>query len=296
MSTDGIMADVAIRVKLDDNRGRMIDLGSKITFITSSLGTKWESYSQALLRIGFPECDRVVIDGTNNWHPLFFVEEAKRISTEYVVLVDEDCFVFDRAQVLTCLEMLDRDASTAVLATPDGGTFHRDYNPIACNPFFALIRRSALLTSTRDDSWKTLTYKDIAPACNADHVPGLDQLRMSYTRSERYYPFFWAILRSGFKIRYLIPDLNSELLASELRCQGATAAMAIHMWWLRSWNVRDIEPYLKVSNQSRYRLVETAYLAPRFVAPSSRNVLAVMNARRIWRKGICRARRLLRPK
>jgi hypothetical protein len=272
----------------------MANLRSSVTFLTASLGTKWESYSQALLEMNFPECDRVVVDGSSNWDPLYFVEIARKLTTNYVVLVDEDCFVFDRDQLLTLLDSLQADAGTAVLATPDGGTFHRDYNPIACNPYFAIIDRRALVKATDTNDWKNLTYEDVRWIASAEHVSLLDAKRMKYGLSEPYYPFFWAVLRSGFKIRYLIPTVNAELLASELRSDVATRPLLIHMWWLRAWNNKAVEPYLGVAHRGRYELLQQRHLAPHFASARWRGRLLALNAGRRWKKVNATIRRLIR--
>jgi hypothetical protein len=275
------------------------DLSSKISFVTASLATRWESYSQTLLQASFPECKRVVIDGSRNWDPLFFVEVARRLTTEHVVLVDEDCFLFERDQLVALLDLLESEPGTAVVATPDGGTFHRDYNPVACNPFFAIVNRAALLAATSAADWRQLQYSDVEAIANADHVALLDRSRMKYELSEPYYPFFWAILRSGFKIRYLLPDLNKELLASELNIDGAARPLLIHMWWLRKWDVTTVEPYLSVSHRGRYALLQAKYLAPFLAARSARGKFLWLNLGRLCRVTAARVRMLAtrpRPK
>lgn len=104
----------------------------RVTFITASMGTKWTPYSQALLAKKFPEFERIVVDGSSNWDPLYFVSYCKNATTEYSILVDEDCFIFDREQLFLLLDEMDQNKDVALLGTPDGGTFHRHYNPVAC--------------------------------------------------------------------------------------------------------------------------------------------------------------------
>jgi hypothetical protein len=269
----------------------MSDLRAKVTFVTSATGTKWESYSQALLRASFPECRRVVADGTRGWDPLYFVEIARHVSTEYVVLVDEDCFVFDRAQFGEMLRWLQDDPTIAVVATPDGGTFHRDYNPAACNTFFAIIRRDALRTATSRDGWRQLRWGDVRAKAAIDHVAHLDSARINWDFDERYYPFFWAVLEAGFKIRYVVPDLNKELLASELRTKHAEGPMLLHMWWLRTWHEATPEPYLGVPNRRRYEMLERVWLKPRFADARLRALLLRENTLRRSRNAVRALRR-----
>lgn len=269
----------------------MPDLRAKVTFVTPAIGTKWESYSQALLRANFPECDRVVADGTRGWDPLYFVDIARRATTDYVALVDEDCFLLDREQFVEMLQWLEGDPALAVVATPDGGTFHRDYNPAACNTFFTIIRREALRAATDREGWRELRWSDVRDKAAFDHVAQLDASRIHWDFDERYYPFFWAVLDAGFTIRYVAPQLNTELLASELRCGQATAPMLVHMWWLRTWHEATPEPYLGVPNRGRYELLERAWLKPRFASPRLRSLLLRENAIRQGKNAVKALRR-----
>lgn len=267
----------------------------KITFITSSLGTKWESYSQALLKIHFPECRRIVVDGTRFWNPLYFMDYANEISTDYLVLVDEDCFIFDRDQLLDLVDYLDKNEECALVATPDGGTYHRDYNPVACNTFFSIIRRKALLIVAEDEQWTERKYTDVINKITnnqREHLKRLDLGRANYNKSEPYYPFFWSLIFHNYTIRYLIPSLNTNLLASEIIINGAERPMLIHMWWLRSCNSKVIEPYLKATNYDRFACLEKYYLKYHFKNPSSYWILlnqnTIRNSKSLYRKLIVR--------
>ena len=155
------------------------------------------------------------------------------------------------------------------------------------------IDRRALVQATDMSGWKSLTYEDVRSIASAEHVPLLDGARMKYGLSEPYYPFFWAILRSGFKIRYIIPTVNAELLASELRTGGATRPLLLHMWWRRDWNKKTIEPYLGVAHRGRYRLLQQRHLAPHFASAHSQARLLALHARRHWNKLSASIRRAL---
>ena len=64
------------------------------------MATRWTAYSQALLQKNFPEFRRTVVFDSGKWDALYFVPYCSNSDTQYTILVDEDCFVFDRAQVL----------------------------------------------------------------------------------------------------------------------------------------------------------------------------------------------------
>lgn len=270
------------------------ELDKKVTFITSSIGTKWESYSQSLIKVNFPECKRIVVNGSQNWDPLYFVSYAKKLDTDYLVLVDEDCFLFDRRQFIELIQWMESHVNCGVLATPDGGTYHRDYNPIACNTFFAILRTNSLRMVTRDNTWRELSYSSIGNYATNEHLGSLDLERISYHKSEPYYPVFWAFLNNKFTIRYIIPILNMDLLASDIYVNGAQTPMLTHMWWLRSWSNKEIEPYLKVSNFERYDAFEKIYLKKVFSSRSNSMVLMGQNLIRNTKKKIRFMLRLLR--
>jgi len=261
-----------------------LDLSDKITFLTVSLGTKWESYSQSLIKIYFPECSRIIVDGSQSWNPIYFTDYGDKVSSDYLILIDEDCFILSRNQLIFLIKLLDKDKNCALIATPDGGTYHRDYNPIACNTFFAIIKRRALLKITNNIGWKSYKYSDVSNMADKKHVDFLDKSRVNYDKCEPYYPFFWALLKNNFTIKYLIPTLNRDLLASEIRIGKSNDQLLIHMWWLRSWHCRQLDPYLKVANYDRYFSLEKKYLLSIFIKPSNRVIFLKKNLIRIINK------------
>ncbi len=274
------------RTKYTNNRKIIVTLEKRITFLTSSMGTKWLAYSQALLKIWFPECKRIVVDGSSGWDPLFFVSLSESVETEYQVLVDEDCFILDREKLLKLIKIMDENQDVAIMATPDGGTFHRDFNPIACNLFFAIIRQKALRKAIYNKEWQNLVYSDVEHMANKDHVEKLDESRISYSRKEPYYPFFWAVIASGGSIKYIIPGVEKNLLASEVKIDGFSQPLLIHMWWLRCWFSPELDSYLKVSNLERYRRLEREVLAPLFRRFRPRMFLLAEECRRVRRRAL----------
>ncbi|HRW64692.1 MAG TPA: hypothetical protein P5032_02940 [Candidatus Competibacter sp.] len=267
-----------------------LNLSSKIAFLTVSLGTKWESYSQSLIKIYFPECQRIVVDGSRSWNPIYFTDYGNKIHADYLILVDEDCFIFSRSQMVFLIQSLDHDKDCALIATPDGGTYHRDYNPIACNTFFAIIKRQALLRIVKSAGWKNSKYSDISDKVDDNHLEFLDKNRVNYDKHEPYYPFFWALLSNNFTIKYLVPSLNRSLLASEVKIEKSDNPLLIHMWWLRSWHCREIEPYLKVANYDRYVILEKKYLINIFKRPSNYIIFLQQNMIRLTKKIVYKLR------
>jgi len=265
------------------------DVLAELTIITSSMRTRWEPWSQACLQRALPQCRRIVVEGRYRWDPLYFAEIAAAVSTKYFALVDEDCFVFDGSAVRAMLLRMESD-SIDVAGPPDGGTFHRHLNPVACNTYFLLVRTEVARRVVNLDNWRQLRFTDLAAdQVSRDHVQAmsLDTKRIDFSLDEPYYPFFWATLKLGFRIDYLSESLDRNLLASVLGAtpERATSTPAIvHMWWLRSSAVRDIEPYLGVSHWSRYEKLLALHLRPAFSTPSGRVLLAVQQLRSMLRR------------
>lgn len=250
----------------------------RITFVTTSRGTKWESYSQALLEINFPEFNRLIIDGRRDWTPLGFLTEALKYQSDYIIHVDEDCFVTDRKLVLDWLDIMEQSHEFAVLGTPDGGTFHRDYNPVACNLFFTIFRTSALRVTLSNPDWMGSKFKDEYMQ-KINILEQLDESRISWVKEEPYYPLLWALLNQDYIFHYIVPGMNSNLLASEIR--NATGEVAlIHMWWLRFWDKNEIEPYLEVAHNERYKKLKDYLVLYYFNTFKNRYLLLKNNIRR----------------
>lgn len=261
----------------------------RVTFVTASMGTKWTAYSQALLSLHFPNWRRIVIDGFANWEPLYFTSLFKKVDSEYVVLVDEDCFILGDQQLTGLLDYMDQHPEIAITGTPDGGTFHRDYNPVACNTFFLIIRSLAVKQIEENSNWRTLQYSDVAHMADLNHLPLLDDKRTDFQKSEPYYPFFWWILKSGSKIRYLVPTVEPKTLSSAFATHDQQTPLFLHMWWLREWYSEQVDPYLKVSNLSRYQALKAHFLEPEFSKLRARGILLRLQ----FSNGQRRMRRLL---
>src|SRR5688500_6970617 len=97
----------------------------KLLFVTTSLGTKWESYSQSLIELGYPESTRLVVDGTRNWFPLMFLEPALAHDSDYTIHIDEDCFLFDTGQLKQLIRYLENHDEIVMAGIPDGGNYYR---------------------------------------------------------------------------------------------------------------------------------------------------------------------------
>ncbi len=267
----------------------------RATFVTTTLGTPWEPVSQALLEYSFAGWPRLLVDGTTNWRPLGFLDVLKVVETDYLIHVDEDCFLFEGRQLEELIRKLDESPEVAVCGSPDGGTFHRDHNPCACNPFFLILRKSSVANlPTSEAEWQGRPWREGYRALAGCPLEELDRTRIQFDTFESFYPYFWSILEAGLKILYLVPSLNKDLLASELRANAEEERpMALHMWWLRNWADKRTEPYLGVSHRSRYERFRVS-----LAAGLARDAAFAQALRREWRRHLARRlwRLLRRPK
>ena len=229
----------------------------KLVFITSSLGTKWESYSQALISFGFPTSKRVIIDGTSGWAPLNFLDVALQEESDYTIHIDEDCFLYDPLQLRSLIIYLDESNDVVLAGTPDGGTYYREHNPYACNLFFVVFK-TRIIKSLIDShpAWMNYSFRnDFRTMVDLD-TSSLDQSRIFYDDFESYYPFFWLIIENGYKIHYLHSELNQELLSSDVRMHYEKMPLVRHMWYLRSWFSATNGPTSDMPNRQRYDRLE----------------------------------------
>jgi hypothetical protein len=270
----------------------MAQCDPQVTFFTASMGTKWTAYSQALLETKFPAAKRVLIDGSRDWDPLCFVQVCEEARTAYTVLVDEDCFILDSAQLDSMIDFMNENQDVSLLGTPDGGTFHRHYNPFACNTLFLIVRNSLVRGVRAEPNWRALTFRDLMPPIDTAHLAQLDSSRVNTNLQEPYYPFFWWVRKSGGKTCFVMPSVGADTLGSVIYWRNAPRPLLIHMWWLRQWFVTDVEPYLGVSNRSRYDALEKNWLRHEFKSASSMRALLKWRLRMFTRRLRFRVSRL----
>lgn len=84
------------------------------------MGTKWEAYSQAALNLAVPDWQRLVVDGRRNWSPTGFIDSVVDKDVDYIVHVDEDCFVQSRESLLNLIEILEGVDGLVAAGIPDG--------------------------------------------------------------------------------------------------------------------------------------------------------------------------------
>ncbi len=274
---------------LIDNRGPRTP---KLLFVTTSLGTRWESYSQALVRRGYPSTKRIIVDGTRDWSPLGFLGPALREDSDYTIHVDEDCFLYDPSQLDLLISRMEADKDIVLAGTPDGGDFYRDHNPYACNLFFVVFKTQAIRKMIESNpEWMSYKFKERFKRAVDLDIGSLDQSRVQYDDFESYYGFFWMIFESKKKIAYLKSQVNPKFLSTEVFIDNSQTPLLRHMWYLRSWQMTEGDPYEQVPNRERYLAVEKDILSTfgqenafrRALSNSHRSRLARGAARKVFR-------------
>jgi hypothetical protein len=257
---------------------------TRVLAVTTSLGTRWESYSQALISQSFPHWERLIVDGRKGWTPAGFIAHALRGDSDFVVHVDEDCFMLSREAMDEILARFANDPSLVAAGVPDGGHYYRELNPAALNLFFVVFRTSALRAAWEArDHWDQVAFH---PADGDDvrrQVPDLDAQRVHWDRSEPYYPLFWSLLRAGGRFLYLPHGLNRERWSTLVHAPSGAVA-AEHLWYLREWKSDRTQPGHDCPNINRYRALERSLLERPDTGMRFRALFGALSARRLIRK------------
>lgn len=235
-------------------RPRGLEFASMVDIlaVTTSLHTPWEEYSQALIRYHAPHWQRVVVDGRRGWTPLGFIQAILDYEVDYVIHIDEDCFVIDSRPVMDLVAEMGRHPALVAAGIPDGGHYYREHNPAALNLFFIVFQMRALRSAWAGrKSWGGLRFEDGYGRDVIEQVPGLAMERVTWDEAEPYYPLFWQLMKSGGRFLYLGNSLRRDRW-STLVLNHRGALMAEHLWYLRQWFSRSTMPGHDCGNRQRY--------------------------------------------
>lgn len=227
-----------------------------LTFLTVSMGTRWEAYGQAVLDVELPRTRKIIVDGRFGWHPTLFLDHLADVETDYVVLIDEDCFVCSGHSLKSLISILDERRDLAAAGVPDGGTYYRNHNPAALNLFFVVFRTAALKAALQPArQGDTDVFRpEYALAVN-DGLPDLDHDRINVGDGEPYYWVFWRLLQRGWKFLYLQDRVDNRDWASRVSVPGSDI-ICVHLWYLRLWFSDECMPGHDCANRERYQAIE----------------------------------------
>lgn len=256
---------------------------TRVLAVTTSLGTRWESYSQALIAHHLPQWKRMVVNGRRNWSPTAFIERALERESDFIVHVDEDCFIQSASGIEEVFGQFERDPRLVAAGIPDGGHYYRARNPAALNLFFVVFRTSALRAAwSRRDGWASVAYRPEYGDEVLQELPQIDRSRIDWNNPEPYYPLFWTLLEQGGRFMYLPNELDRSRWSTTVLAQSRQP-IAEHLWYLREWFKEQPFPGHDCSNASRYRAFERA-LREREGGLHFRTLVGAMNAKRLVRR------------
>lgn len=257
---------------------------AKVLVVTTSMGTKWESYSQILIKEKVPEWDRIIVDGRKNWTPTGFISNIINQDVDYIFHIDEDCFVGSRDQLLELINIFENDHKLVAAGVPDGGHYYRDHNPAALNLFFVLFRMDALKEAwSKKNYWTQLKFQEKYSENVKRQRTNLDASRINWDEGEPYYPLFWSLLEAGGNFLYLGDELHRSRWSTRVLSPSGEP-IAEHLWYLRQWFSHAVMPGHDCSNVSRYKSFEHDLLSRPQSGINFRANLAFIQGKRLLRK------------
>lgn len=248
------------------------------------MGTRWESYSQLLLKQLVPEWKCLVVDGRKNWSPIGFISQVIDADADYIIHVDEDCFIESRSALLKLISFLDDNPQFVAAGIPDGGHYYRDHNPAALNLFFVVFRVGALRVAWKEKRrWEKLKFRDEFAEGVLCQCKMLDTSRIKWDEAESYYPLFWSLLGDGGKFLYLDPKLLTKRWSTQI-CLPSGEILAEHLWYLRQWFSEAIMQGHDCPNCARYEQFRVELMKKNGISLRFRLSLAYLHAKRFIRR------------
>jgi len=191
--------------------------------------------SSQMLDLPFPKfAFRNYTTDWNEWFRIFL-----QVPARWLILVDEDVFVFDPKQLELLLEFLELEGIT-ICGVPDGGVVeHRFHNPIICNPFFCVFDRSAIPNPT-DTIIRSILQTPWDDSYRDQQAPfvGTDGKQFAYDHFEPWYGFQFWLCHQGFKFHYLdaIPWQGEPERCTTLLKSHIGKLFALHTWFARHYD------------------------------------------------------------
>jgi hypothetical protein len=216
-------------------------MASNITFITTTRYSKWLKHCHTLVKMHFPDSQHVLINGLAGWPEawFFWISQLTELTSDYFVLIDEDCFIVNKDEVEKVIEKM-KETNSVLAGVPDAGFALRNFNSIAVNPFFLVVDRKQLLKALQyNPSWRYFNFKE-------KYMIGIKDPILGDPNYEIFYCLFWAVLENKGKILYLHPkddyrfaDDKNQNPATTVHLTPESSEMVIHMWYSRVWELPE---------------------------------------------------------
>jgi len=176
---------------------------------------------------------------------------------DYMIYIDEDCFITDFNEVLNILNHMVENGYDAC-GMPDGGVIsHRFHNPISPNLFFSIFNMKKIRSMyNKKEAYSSAYGKDLDVHIphhllkkNIDEslekykiliAPGYKPFGVIYDNFEPYYKLYFWMLRKGMRILYLDggdandSDPSFDIYTTELKSHNQKP-FAYHSWFAREY-------------------------------------------------------------
>jgi len=236
-------------------------IDSEIVFITTTIYTECLELQQSQIKKLFPTSNTILIDGSDKlkWPNTIFnwINKLKEVKEKYFVLIDEDCFIINRNEIIKTLELVE-NGKYDIIGCPDGYHPFRTCNPIVINPFLLFGRVSDFNTKvTIDFSSVKYKLKNLGSAIIGKHYEWSNNAGLKFKHEYRenflynhpilstalfqdgkepYYCLFWYLKDIGFNFGYLFPYMDRKLITTNPKIDENSEEMAIHIWESRNMN------------------------------------------------------------
>ena len=182
------------------------------------------------------EC--ITVSGKTGLYSQPFFDHVIRnlTDTDWMIYLDEDCFVTDLGAMLELLFYQIR-YNLGFSGMPDGGVVsHRFHNPVSINAFFTIVNLKELRRGYEGFNGKSLYAADLDKFTPHELIKKSGSYKVSYDNFEPYYTTFFYALRKGMTPLYLDADDTEldEYTTALKNHQGKI--FAYHSWYSRSWN------------------------------------------------------------
>lgn len=152
--------------------------------------------------------------------------------TDYVVNIDEDCFVYDFEKVYSIIEVM-KSTGACIAGMPDDlqHCHHRNNSPFVHNPFFNVFDT---------EKCKALIYAD--PSFIFDSVT---QFRIKGCNFHEPFNCFFKVFEKHTQI-----DLDAENHHDGISTK--LADFALHSWYSREFETTQRERIINLYNEAKY--------------------------------------------